>query len=254
MIQVKFINEKNEVFKMDYSKVNDFCKSICLNPNYIEEFNKFKVSYSVFEPYFDFVVFKLQYIFCVGDYTLGYYPSNSYLADFLYDAMINGSEDYQEIKNTIKEAMNLHLEDFPVIRMAKCSDKDLNIQKIENVTKTSFLIDKNAFGYISNIAYDYGSHVVTANTILNQSLIKKEETLKNLMNYINEIGCITDGTGLNYLIAYQGYLRITEHALIYNGIAINEFQKKFIEDAKKADLIVEDLDFDLSNENQRTIR
>lgn len=97
-------------------------------------------------------------------------------------------------------------------------------------------MDKKAFGYINNIAYDYGSHVVTANTILNQFLIKKEEILKNLMNYINEVGDITDGTSLNYLIAYQGYLRITEHALIYNYIAINETQKQFIEDAKNADL------------------
>lgn len=250
MIQVKFINQNNEIFKMNYSEVLTFCKMICLKEKNHEQFEIFQKNYTFFEPYFDFVTFQLNYVFCVGDYTLCYYPNPNIVGDALYDVATR-SNDYKKIKKYVAEMIKLHMENFPPIQITKCSDYDLNLQKIENIPKKSFLVDGNLFGYISKVGDEQGSHTITANTLFNQFLIQNPIHIKNIEEYVHRIGYLSEGTSLNYLVTNLGFIRMTQYSLVYNKIVLNEKQKHLIEKAEKECLIVEDMDSDVINENTR---
>lgn len=243
MVKVCFINKENEVFEMDYTEVLDFCKGICLRNENINEFNQFKNNYTIFEPYFDFVTFRLDYIFCAGHYQLVHYENPNTGDHGLYDAAVE-SRDYHEIMYAIAKMIAMNIEGFPVLKIAKCSDKDLNIELIDDIPRSSFVIDRNMMGFISKSGDPEGSHPVTANTILNQFLIHDNKILESILNYISYNG-FSDGIGLNYLEDILGYMRITNSSLVFNGAAINPRQRLLVDNAKVAGYIVEDKDADV---------
>lgn len=247
MVKVSFITKDNDVYEMSYAEVLEFCKEICLRDEIKDEFNQFKRNYTIFDPYFDFVTFRLEYIFCVGGFQLIHYKNPDTGDEGLYDA-VSKSLDYKEILASLYKMINLHIDNFPVIKIAKCSDRDLNIEVLNNIPSSSFLVDGNSMGLISKAGDPRGSHPLTANTILNQYLIHDEDILSTLINYKNFNG-FSDGTGLNFLEEVLGYMRVTKNSLVYNGIVVSLKQRKLIEEAIDADYIVEDKDIDIKYHN-----
>ena len=246
-MQVKFITRDNEIFEMDYTEVNDFCKNICLSEEYKSEFDKFKVNYTVFDPYFDFVTFKLKYIFCAGIYTLAYYSMPGTQEEGLYDAAIS-TGNYAEVMKSLDNMRALNIDYFPVIKISKCSDRALNIELLKEVPNGSYLVDENLVGYISKVCDEQGSHLVTADTILNQYLIRDKNILRSLINYKNVNG-FSDGTGLNYMEEVLGYMRMSHNSLTFNGVALSKKQLDFMQKVKDADYIAEDRDADVNYGN-----
>lgn len=243
MVKVSFISKENQIFEMDYSEVLDFCKEIATREENIEEFNIFKNNYTIFEPYFDFVTFRLDYIFCPGHYQLVHYENPKTGEHGLYDAALD-SRDYDDIMRAIVKMVSMNIDGFPVLKIGKCSDKDLNIEIVDDIPGKSLLIGTNMMGYICKVGDPEGSHPVTANTILNQYLCQDKELLEKLIDYKLYNG-FSDGTGLNFLEEILGYIRISHNALVYNGAAISERQKWLLENAKVAGYFVEDKDADI---------
>lgn len=53
----------NQLIQGNYTLIREFCKKECLKDENISDFIEFSQSYNYFEPYFDYVMFKLNYIF-----------------------------------------------------------------------------------------------------------------------------------------------------------------------------------------------
>lgn len=251
MFTIKFINEKNEIFTMKYPEVNNFCKNLCLLPENIEDFELFRQNYTVFNPFFDFVVFKLRYIFKTSFYTLASFRPWYSNTESLYDAAVK-TDNYEIIMDSLKKMNDMHLEGFPVRKIERCSDANLNIQIIRDVPDSSFLIDASNYGYICTVNDEQGDHVVTSNTILNQLLGCNPLYEEVITNFINQGNAVSDGFALDFLIKQMGFIRITKNALVYNGVAISDKQKDLVSRAINASLIVEDMDSDLAYDKKET--
>lgn len=154
--------------------------------------------------------------------------------------------------DSLKKMNDMHLEGFPVRKIERCSDANLNIQIIRDVPDSSFLIDANNYGYICTVNDEQGDHVVTSNTILNQLLGCNPLYEEVITNFINQGNAVSDGFALDFLIKQMGFIRITKNALVYNGVAISDKQKDLVSRAINASLIVEDMDSDLAYDKKET--
>lgn len=171
---VELISPSNEKISLNYYELNDFCKAICLRKENIESFEIFKQDYNYFEPYFDYVMFKLNY----------------QMHNCLFE------NDYISCRNG-----NLYSTDFysGIPYMVKCSDKSLRIEEISDNIPTA-MIDPNGMqmmGYY--VEDDRGSHIMTSRTILNQMLIQSEEICKHYYSY--KTNAITELINIGFIRA-----------------------------------------------------
>lgn len=214
---VGFITPLNETYLMNYDEVNDFCESICLSDKYIERFKAFSKNYTYFLPYFDFIMFELDYIFINP-----LLEENTYLRKC-------GNALYKINKNVIEESVTYELIDdyskrlkngknYPII--VSSSDFELKIGPIDKFKINDCMIDPNGYALMSTSdGEDYGNHEVTSNTILNQLLINNKDLYKTFPKNYSAM----------YLIEKFGFIRAS--SLNSDGIMIGV--ERFLTDKLK---------------------
>lgn len=225
--KVIFISPNNCIHTINYDNVEEYCKKICLDSNNIEKFEEFKKNYTYFTPYFDFVMFELEYIFINSLFSgrQGLFHINNAL--YLYPIK---SLNYDECFKNAKELFSYHQ---PLPTMTTVSDSELGINKSSSTDTGDVIIDPNLYGMMIKTGTISGSHGITANTILNQLLIKSTIICNSYYNFaINGIDFSIDP--INYIISHLGFLRATSTdinpMLIGNMIILEKEQKQFIYD------------------------
>lgn len=205
--KVGFITPQNEVFLMNYNEVNNFCKEICFRKDNINDFLEFEKDYTYFYPYFDFVMFKLDYIFI-----------NPLLEEDTYLKKIKNAL-YKVNKSDIDDVISYDSISLIAQRiqngknyahLVACSDKELRISMANSFMVNDCMIDPNGYTLMStNDGEENGNHEVTSNTIVNQLLISNNELWKSYNN--KEYSTI-------YLIEKFGFIRAS--SLNDSGILI----------------------------------
>lgn len=214
-----FITPENELITMNYDKVEEFCKQECNKPENIDKFSTFKKDYTYYHPYFDFVMFELNYQMINPLFKSGTALVN--VNQELYLTEIDRF-NYNEIRNKLN---NRNPNEIPI--MTKCSTKEMNIRKQSSEHVDHCMIDPNLIGQMSR-----NSHEVTSNTILNQLLITSTKVMKDFYNFYHEEDCIENGMSINYLLNSLGFLRaapIKDYPILMlvNG-GLSEEQNQFV--------------------------
>ena len=194
--QIGFLSPDNKLSFMEYDEAYYFCKKICEEEINKERFLEFKKDYSYFNPYFDFIMFELDYIMINGLYRnrcVTRYQNSLYEilnSNDLYDY------DYTELK--LNDVNNY--DKFPLI--TKCSDKILRIKSLSQ-NLDACIINPNGITMMSSDGTDNdrGSHSVTCRTILNQMLLENIQIVDDYLQYGHNAG--------NYLIENHGFLKVT---------------------------------------------
>ena len=203
MEKVGFITPNNDLIFMNYYEVENFCKEICFQEENIELFEAFKKDYSYFSPYFDFVMIHKKYLFINCLYNKNYFimfSNGAYYFSYLV------SDNYQDNVNFFEEQQIY--ENYS--DMTSVSDIELNIKAQDVGYDDDCMIDSNVIGMMSmtNVGSNYGSHVVTASTVLNQMLIKSNLIAINYFNFLNDNVIFDETDPIDYLVHYLGFLRV----------------------------------------------
>ena len=166
-LKVGFITPEDKVYWMTYDEVNDFCKSLCYQEENYNKFQEFSKNYTYFSPYFDFIMFELEYVFI-----------NSLLEQNTFLKKVNQSLYQVQVDN--EEEISYEMITYLAVRkkngrnyshMVACSDSELNIQKADISKFHNCMLDPNCYSMISTRDEKRGNHEITSNTILNQLLI-----------------------------------------------------------------------------------
>lgn len=224
--KVCFITPCNDVFTLNYSDVENFCKNICLSNEHINDFNEFKNDYSYFTPYFDYVMFKLDYIFVNSMFSERFGLFNFDNALYLYPI---SSFDYKRCYSEIKDIHEMYCH-MPFI--TSVSDSELGICKSSFIDTGDNMLDPNLYNMMSRTGTIEGSHEVTAKSVLNQLLIKSKLLVNYYYDFIVNDGIDLSVDPINFLVGNLGFLRATsvdlEPMIIGNMAILSEEQKKFI--------------------------
>lgn len=220
-----FINSENEVIKMEYTEILNYCKSLCEEEQNKQSYDEYKKGYTYFPAYFDFVVFELNYIFInpLMEPETCLIPENN----SLYLSAYQG-DDYQ--KNMDFFNTNLIYENISF--MGKVSDKELGIKKQTPESIIDCLMDPNMMGLITRDEKVGDSHGITGNTVLNQLLMKSTKIYDNYQQYSIEDDTDIDNKAINYLVKSLGFLRLTSPKtypmIIGNEYVLTEEEKELI--------------------------
>lgn len=176
-IKVGFITPQDETYLMTYNEVNDFCKSLCEKVENFSKFNEFSKDYKYFYPYFDFVMFELEYVFINP-----LLEEDTYLrkvGNVLYkvskDVFDNSKNNYENITYLAKCIKN----GGNYADLVTCSDTELNIRECNISDIHKCMIDPNGFTMISSSDGEKdGNHEVTSSTVVNQLLITSDDLWK----------------------------------------------------------------------------
>ena len=240
--KVCLVSPDDDVFVLNYSDVENFCKNICLNDENIEEFNLFKKNYNYFSPYFDFVIFKLNYIFVNGMFANKMGPFGFNDALYLYPI------DSFNYKECIENATNIHTTYSPYPYMTKVSDLELGIKISDSRDTGDNMIDPNLYEMMSKSGTVEGSHGVTANSVLNQLLIKSPILVDCYYDYSKENDFEYTLDPINFLIGFLGFSRATANdinpIIISNMCILDEKIKQFIFDCEDNNYLLFDFDKD----------
>jgi len=204
MEKVWFITPNNESIFMNYYEVEDFCKKICLQEENLEAFEKFKRWYTYFLPYFDFVMIHKKYLFinCL-------FNKNNFIVfkdgAFYFSYLI--SDNYQDNINFFEEKQIYE----NCSNMTTVSNDELGIKKQSLEYEDDCMIDPNMIGMMSmtDVGSWYGSHIVTAATVLNQLLIRSELIATSYFKFLEYSEVFDECDAISYLIYGLGFLRVT---------------------------------------------
>lgn len=232
MKKVGFLLPNNDLIYMNYGEVEDFCKKICFDEKNLDAFLNFKVNYSYFSPYFDFVMIHKKYLFLNSLFnkeTFIIYRNKAYYYNFLV------SDNYfDNVVSFEKNFFRGMLSDLTTV-----SDFELDIKK-QNVKFTDdCLIDPNGVGMMSktNVGGDYGSHSVTASTVLNQLLIKSDSLAKFYYNLLDHEVLFDDTFPIIFMIQCLGFLRVASRdsypIIMANKNLLSERCNEFVQLAEK---------------------
>lgn len=170
--KVGFLLPDNSRVFMYYDEVNEYCKSICENEKYNQEFLEFEKDYTYFDAYFDFVMKKLHYVFINP-----FLKEDNYLmslGDCFYTVVGGSDIKYEKVKELVIRVKNGG--NYPEI--VSCSDKTLNIEMIDGEKIDTWLIDPNGYAMISREVTT--NHEITASTILNLLLTYEKDLWKRI--------------------------------------------------------------------------
>ena len=223
--RVSFIDPENGVHRLNYYEVEDFCKNICLNEENKDKFKKFKRDYSYFSPYFDFVMFELNYIFANPLFSR---HGLFHIGDALYEYPVN-SLDYEKNFAFAKE---MHEFLSPIPFMTKVSENELDINTANSDNTGDVMIDPNLYAMMSKSGTIDGSHGVTAATILNQLMIKSEKICNLFSDFLSDSEMNVCSDPINFIIAYLGFMRATaielDGMIIANLLVLEKKHKDFL--------------------------
>lgn len=248
-MRIAILKPNNQLIQGTYPKIREVCINECLKDENISDFIDFQQQYNYFEPYFDYVMFKLKYIIINPLYQKS--TAISAVGNNLYKTDIN-ILDYNKITKDIQEEM-MSVNKLPLL--SKSSDEELDIEKeeletIENI-KTC-LLDPNNIALLNSMGSENGSHGITANTILNQLLLISPKINQDFIETIKKEE-YEDNTVITYLSNKLGFMRITDKktypTIIANELSINEEQKESIARLKSAGFHYFDLETKIDNFN-----
>lgn len=225
MTRVGFVNKENNIDYMNYSDVNKYCEDLCMKEENLVKFKKFVKDYKYFNPYFDFVMFELKYVFL-----------NPLLEeDKCLIARGNALYKYEYTNCNYDELMSSK----PVSAysyMTKCSNSELKLDQSTILDIPTAVIDPNAMhmmSYSGCYRGDGGSHETTCSTILNQMLIQDVEAEKHFIKSLEN----NEYTGaVLYLIEHFGF--VIAYSTSYSGMLygnksqMNKRMQEFVEDAE----------------------
>lgn len=195
--KVGFLSPNNMIVWVEYNQVNDLCKRICEHDKCRERFDEFKKDYDYFEPYFDFVMFELQFIMING------LCRNSCVVkyrDALYEIL--DTKDLTEYDYSVLKSSSINNHSIlPLI--TKCSDSELKIHSFSDDNIETCMINQQGVCMMSYAGFedDRGSHDVTCQTVLNQMLSHDKEVLDDYLMY--------EDNDVNYLINCFGFVKST---------------------------------------------
>lgn len=218
-IKVGFITPQNEKIYMNYDEVSDFCKKICESSENIELFTNFSKNYSYFYPHFDFVMFKLDYIFINPLLEKETYLKRAGNALYKIEKYISDGDEnvYEHISSLAKGTKNGG--NYPWL--VACSDNELRIREVNINDIHKCMIDPNGITLISTSDGEKdGNHEVTANTIANQLLISSKYLWKTYD---------PNHYAVSYLIEKFGFIRADD--IEYGGMMIG--LEQFLSDKVK---------------------
>lgn len=218
-----FIMPDNRIVLLNYEEVNQFCVDIChLKENY-DKWLKFQDGYSYFSSYFDFLILKLNYIFINPLHQEGAYLKSERDKMFIISEKELNTTDYDSISQvTIQKYNGGNYSDI-----VPCSDQELNIEKIniDDVKLGNVLIDPNGYAIISKSDEKYGSHEITANTILNQLLINNPSLHQLFDSKQYTVSFLIEQFGFLRTVNYDDYIIIIGYQEILPEILVKIKEK-----------------------------
>ncbi|MDD6223870.1 MAG: hypothetical protein PUB18_02610 [bacterium] len=228
--EVKFMTPNGRIFMIPYDEVTVFCKEICQQEKYRERFELFKQDYCHFDPYFDFVMFELEYVMfnCLGNkkWIVPY-------QDALYEVL-----DANDLEHYSYEALKSNPDSYHGVPfIAKCSDSALNIHPISYENIERCMIDYNGICMMAtrDETLISGSHALTSRTVLNQMISQNEYILEDFLT--------SKFDPIHFLIEYFGFVRITSQQdggfIIGNSTVMNRELYQHLSDLE--DFCFEDL-------------
>lgn len=242
MNSIAILKPNNEIIKGNYNQIRKFCIKECLKDDNIDEFLEFQQKYTYFEPYFDYIMFKLKYVLlnplCQTKKAL--YA----VEDAFYKIKIDNI-DYNSIVNMV----NIEIQKAKILPfMTKCSDEVLQIENKNTKNMTTCLLDPNCVGLLNA---ENSSHGITANTVLNQILLLSPEITKDYTSSLYSSIIDEDNYAINYLAKQMGFMRLTDKKtfpiIIANQQSITEEQKELIEKLKDDGYNYYDLDVEVTS-------
>lgn len=240
-MKVGFMLPNNQTVFMDYDEVNDFCRIVCENIDNYDDFIKFSKDYSYFDPYFDYVMTKLKYVFINP-----FMKDNNYLKAVKNKLFIIESDDgnltYEEVSNYAIDKNNAGYYCDLVIS----SNSELNIESPTGKLLKSWLIDPNGIAMITKSDEEFGNHEITANTILNNLLIKDNDLWQkvdfnkySVINLVERFGFLrtVKYDDISMIIGVKRHLSIESLDLvekyINSGIIYRDWEEKFPDSVKE---------------------
>lgn len=219
-----FVTPENELFPMSYYQIEEFCKKECEKPENKDLFSKFKEDYTYYHPYFDFVMFELNYQMISPLLRKG--TALVKHKDALYTVKIS-SLDYTDIKENTKE---IKKEDLPCI--TRCTTRGLKIRKQTSDHIDHCMIDPNLIGAMTE-----NFHRITSNTILNQLLIRSSKIVKGYEQYRLLDEDFEENMPINYLVCNLGFMRAAPSSensiIILRKDLLEKEQKELIASCEK---------------------
>lgn len=174
-LQVGFITPNNQKIYMEYSGVENFCRQLCYQTTNYPEFLEFQKQYTYFTPFFDFVMFHLNYIFMNPLLQENTYLKN--VSNSLY--LVKGEQlEIENYDNITEHAIRIK-NGKTYSYIVACSDQELNIEYYNGIL-SDCLVDPSGYSMMSKKDEINGNHEITGNTILNQLLIYNGSLVKYL--------------------------------------------------------------------------
>lgn len=221
--KVKVIGPDNKKTELNYFDLLFFCQKkteeyISLSSENLKKFREFRKKYTIFDPYFDFVMMELKYIllnpfFEKEEYLLPY--DGKYYINYLHNNSIN----YDEL---INKKPSFSFDFLPATDYNVCMNK----KRLKIDTRIGFYIDSEGNSYNNDILE---RHLKMANLLLNQQLIRSFGICNKYKNYtkINGYHRKVDflGEKLGYMIGFPS----DQNMIIFNSKLLTKEQKKYLD-------------------------
>lgn len=219
---VELISPNNEIYKLNYYEVNDFCKIVCNKEEYKERFKEFQKDYTYFDAYFDFIMFELGY------------KMHSCLFE----------KDNIFCKNNQLYSENFSRNNYIMPYITKCSDEVLRIKEVSKVIPNA-LIDPNGMKMMGKMIEDErGTHITTARTILNQLLIRSKKICEHFI--IDSVNPLNELMNIGFI---RGAKQDGFEILICREELLSEELKNILKQDKISNYgYAEDIDYELKEE------
>lgn len=226
-----FITPDKKIIYLDYYDINEFAKEVCQNyikksTNNLSIFNSFKDDYIQFEPYFDFIIYKLNYSMIN--------PLN------FKNYILYKNNDSLFLKQWDSNNLNITKNQYPIKRYTKSSNRELGIKEFNVNEDIDAIILNN--GLITTIDRSKGQfHQIVAEQILNQYLIKNKELYIDFLKYIKDEFYIKrtispDDYLSNFAIKYLSFNLghiwyskfVSNTSFVYNEVLLNNITNDII--------------------------
>ncbi len=221
--KVKIISPDNEKTELNYFDILFFCQKkteeyISLSHENLIRFRNFRKNYTIFDPYFDFVILELKYIllnpfFEKDEYLLPY--NGKYYINSLYNTSIN----YDDL---INKKPNFSFDFMPATDYNICRNK----KTLNKDTRIGFCVDSEGNIYNNDILQ---RHLKMIHLLLNQHLIKEFGICNKYKHYIEVHGYHRKVDFFSEKLGYMIGFPSNQNTLIFNSKLLTKEQKKYLD-------------------------
>lgn len=221
--KVKIISPDNEKTELNYFDILFFCQKkteeyISLSDENLIRFRNFRKNYTIFDPYFDFVILELKYIllnpfFEKDEYLLPY--NGKYYINSLY----NTSSNYDDL---INKKPNFSFDFMPATDYNVCRNNKI----LNKDTRIGFCVDSEGNIYNNDILQ---RHLKMIHLLLNQHLIKEFGICNKYKHYIEVHGYHRKVDFFSEKLGYMIGFPSNQNTLIFNSKLLTKEQKKYLD-------------------------